>query len=217
MSLAMNSSAHRGFVAIWNKISPGPCEEDFKAWHEKEHMPERLAIPGFLSGTRWCADDCRQSFFTLYTLEQQQVALSPAYLGRLNHPTAWTRRVMSGFQENSRCVGAFVASLGAPASERVAIARFEQWPAETIGSVAAERTLNVAGVTGFHLGRADSAASSLASTEREGREVREPAGLAILPLEREADTALVIQKLATTLADLPFGSLTVFNRELTMP
>ena len=211
----MNSLEGRGFVVIWNGISPGR-EADFKAWHREEHMPERLAIPGFISGTRWRADDARQNYFTLYTLEGPEVAHSDRYISRLNDPTPWTRRVMAGFRENSRCVGAFERSLGALPSERVAVARLQYVSAESEGKLWAERTMAIAGVVGYHLGRADAAATSLATTERQGRDVREPAGMVIVALDSDADAAAVVDGLKTVLTGVQLEAVAVFNRELAL-
>ena len=48
------SLAGRGAVAIWHDIAP-EGRDAFYAWHGNEHMPERLAIPGFLRGRRYAA------------------------------------------------------------------------------------------------------------------------------------------------------------------
>ena len=34
---------------------PAAMEEEFNAWYETEHLPERLAIAGFRSARRWVA------------------------------------------------------------------------------------------------------------------------------------------------------------------
>jgi len=39
-------------VIIWNDVAP-EGRDAFYAWHDKEHVPERLAIPGFLRGSRF--------------------------------------------------------------------------------------------------------------------------------------------------------------------
>jgi hypothetical protein len=44
----------QGFVAIWNGIAPEGREE-FYEWHNREHMPERVGIPGFRRGRRYTA------------------------------------------------------------------------------------------------------------------------------------------------------------------
>ena len=38
-------------------------------WHTHEHLPERLAIPGFLRGTRWVAIDGAPRYAVLYEVE----------------------------------------------------------------------------------------------------------------------------------------------------
>ena len=43
-------------VAIWCEVAP-EIREEFDDWHAHEHMPERLAIPGFLRGSRWVSAD----------------------------------------------------------------------------------------------------------------------------------------------------------------
>ena len=42
-------------VAIWCDVAYG-VRPEFDDWHAHEHMPERLAIPGFLRGSRWVAE-----------------------------------------------------------------------------------------------------------------------------------------------------------------
>jgi hypothetical protein len=43
-----------GAMIAWCDVAVEAIPE-FEDWHTHEHMPERLAIPGFLRGTRWVA------------------------------------------------------------------------------------------------------------------------------------------------------------------
>lgn len=54
-------------ILIWNDIAPEAID-DFYAWHNGEHMPERLSIPGFLRGRRYLRAEgtSPQAYFTLY-------------------------------------------------------------------------------------------------------------------------------------------------------
>ena len=45
-----------GVVAIWHDLLP-EAKADFYEWHNREHMPERLAIPGFRRGRRYIATE----------------------------------------------------------------------------------------------------------------------------------------------------------------
>jgi hypothetical protein len=80
-------------VAMWWDIAP-EMREEFEDWHSREHMPERLAIPGFLRGTRWIAESGEPSYFVLYEVESLQTITAGAYLERLNNPTPWSRTMM---------------------------------------------------------------------------------------------------------------------------
>ncbi len=46
--------AGRALLAIWNGIAE-EAEADFLAWHVREHIPERVAVPGFLRARRYVA------------------------------------------------------------------------------------------------------------------------------------------------------------------
>jgi hypothetical protein len=77
-------------VAMWWDVAP-EVRAEWEDWHTREHMPERLSIPGFLRGTRWVAGN---SFFVLYEVDTPATLTGAAYLERLNNPTPWSRRMM---------------------------------------------------------------------------------------------------------------------------
>ena len=43
------SLAGMGVVAIWHDLAP-EAKDEFYEWHNREHMPERVGIPGFRRG-----------------------------------------------------------------------------------------------------------------------------------------------------------------------
>lgn len=82
-------------VVIWTEIdAANRAEHD--AWHGTEHLPERLAIPGFRRGRRYAAVDSAnpEARFVLYEIDDIGVATSAPYLERLNHPTPWSQKIM---------------------------------------------------------------------------------------------------------------------------
>jgi hypothetical protein len=82
-------------------------------WHTHEHLPERLAIPGFLRGSRWVALKGGPRYFVLYEVERLDVLASPAYLERLNHPSPWTAKMMPHYRGMTRGLCTVAASVGA--------------------------------------------------------------------------------------------------------
>lgn len=80
-------------VAIWCDVDAA-VKAEFDDWHAHEHMPERLAIPGFLRGSRWDSADGGNAVFVLYELESLDVLTAGPYLERLNNPTPWSKKMM---------------------------------------------------------------------------------------------------------------------------
>lgn len=104
--------AGAGVLAIWNGVA-AEAEADFIAWHMREHMPERVALPGFLKGRRYVCERGAPKFFNFYETQSPQTLNSPAYLTRLNAPSPWTQRVVRHFCDTSRTICAVAASRGA--------------------------------------------------------------------------------------------------------
>lgn len=113
--------AGTGVLAIWNGIA-AEAEADFIAWHIGEHIPERVAVPGFLRGRRYVAERGTPKYFNFYETDAPDALVSPDYLARLNSPSEWTQRVVRHFRDTSRTVcsvaishgngdGAYVATL----------------------------------------------------------------------------------------------------------
>jgi hypothetical protein len=101
----------RGVLAIWNGIAP-EAEEEFVAWHVREHIPERVSLPGFLRGRRYVAVDGVPKYFNFYETHTAADLSSPVYLARLDAPTEWTRKVVAKFVDTSRTVCDVVWTLG---------------------------------------------------------------------------------------------------------
>jgi hypothetical protein len=82
-------------VVIWADMDAGMLDRH-DVWHSAEHLPERMAVPGFLRGRRCAAVDAgAQPRFVLYELADIDVSTSGPYLERLNNPTHWSQRVMA--------------------------------------------------------------------------------------------------------------------------
>jgi hypothetical protein len=98
-------------VIIWNDVAD-EGRRRFYAWHDREHIPERLAIPGFLRGRRYGRPGHSPEWLTFYEARDVGVVTSPAYLARLNAPTEATRATLPFFRNTSRAVCRVAASLG---------------------------------------------------------------------------------------------------------
>jgi hypothetical protein len=98
-------------VAMWWDIAPD-AKSEFEDWHSHEHMPERLAIPGFLRGTRWIALSGEPSYFVMYELSRSTTMTTGPYLQRLNNPTPWSQKIMPQHRNMVRSLCRVRASFG---------------------------------------------------------------------------------------------------------
>ena len=109
-------------VAIWCDVAYG-VRPEFDHWHAHEHMPERLAIPGFLRGSRWVAER-GEGYFILYEVQSEAVVTGAAYLERLNNPTPWSRKMMPHHRNMVRGLCRVEASGGTALGQALATIRF---------------------------------------------------------------------------------------------
>ena len=163
------------FLAIWHDIAEGQHGE-YIEWHTREHMPERLSVPGFRTGKRLHAPDAsRYVFGTIYAGDDLEVFRSPGYLARLNNPTPWTAAVAPSFQNFLRVACERVASAGNGDGGSMATIRFDftRPEAETALRQAAQSLVDailaLPGVSCVHLGIARSEVSSVRTRETEIR------------------------------------------------
>ncbi len=166
--------AGQGVVAIWHDLIDA-IKPEFYQWHNREHMPERLGIPGFNHGRRFSALSGTPQYFNLYEADSLDVVGGPAYVERLNNPTHWTKQIVPGFRNVSRSVCWVECSLGVGQGGVMLTLRFDAsrektdalrryLVSEVIPGIAKEP-----GVAGVHCCRADPAASEIDTAEKKMR------------------------------------------------
>ena len=166
----MSRAGQGGVVAIWNGIAE-EARDEFYRWHETEHMPERLAIPGFLRGRRYRVVGEGIEFFTRYDVESPAVLTSEAYLARLNAPTEWTKRVLPHFRDTARALCLPVGDRSRHSRTWLVTLRVfgEVGEAEMTRRMHASASANVEAGASVELLKIDDAASAIETAERISR------------------------------------------------
>ena len=113
-----------GVIAIWHDISAEGLE-DFYEWHNREHIPERVGIDGFLRGRRYIVAQGEPDFFTLYNVHDAGVLSGAAYHARLNDPTPWTLKAVTYFSNEYRSLCEVKASQGVGSGGLIGTIRFD--------------------------------------------------------------------------------------------
>jgi len=104
-----------GLMGFWADIDADYVTE-FRRWHNCEHMAERVGIPGFLTGGRYCGNGDAAMFLMYYETRTPSVLASDAYHAALNNPTDWTKEALKHFRNPSRNIYRLITSEGdAPA------------------------------------------------------------------------------------------------------
>jgi hypothetical protein len=129
-------------VAMWWNVAPD-MKAEFEDWHTHEHMPERLAIPGFLRGTRWIAASGEPSYFVLYEVAGLATLTAGPYLERLNDPTPWSRKMMPHHRDMVRSLCEVRASFGRGVAQALATLRM-QTPAQALAALPGRQGLAAA-------------------------------------------------------------------------
>jgi hypothetical protein len=180
----------KAFLAIWHDIDP-PSWTEYMEWHTREHMPERLSIPGFTIGKRLINHSVpRYRYGTVYGGETVEVFRSPAYLERLNNPTDWSNKVQPTFRNFLRMACDRIASAGVGEGGAMATIRLDFSDGagpDTVRSSAqtlADALLEVTGACGVHIGLARTEVSGVKTKETELRP-----GMA----EKEFDVVVLVE------------------------
>lgn len=82
------------------------AEEEFNDWYDTEHIPERMAVKGFINAQRWIGVDDPKFALATYDIENVRVLEDPAYtIRKAEGRTPWSRRIARKTKLLVRLVG----------------------------------------------------------------------------------------------------------------
>jgi hypothetical protein len=168
------SLAGLGAVAIWHDLLP-QSKHAFYEWHNREHMPERVGIPGFRRGRRYIAIAGAPEYFNLYEADSPEVLGGQDYLNRLNSPSPWTKAVVPSFKHVARSICKVAYSGGVGQGGTVLTKRFDIAEADReriktrLRQDILPKLIDLPGIAGAHLLLADEAISTVETAEKKAR------------------------------------------------
>lgn len=182
-----------GLLALWGDADPAR-EDGFNQWYTHEHLPERIALPGFLRARRYVgdlpgADTGLGRYVTLYETASTAALQSPEYLHVLDHPTPATSEYMPLFAAMSRTGCRVVATSGDGvggaldvvdlAPSRGASEDLRRWIVDEYAPAVLARP----GVLGVHLAEADAEATAVRDRTTVYRDLATSSGAWLLLME----------------------------------
>lgn len=157
-------------LCIWHDVEADHVEE-YLRWHTFEHLPERLALPGFTFARRYeLAEGPGQHFFCVVDARTLADFASPEYRAKLDAPTEWTRRLMPRYGRVHRSLCRELWELGEgltglAACVRIAVGGTDKALPEALAEICA-RQLAAHHLAFAQLGALDETASGRDSEEK---------------------------------------------------
>jgi hypothetical protein len=201
-------------VLIWNDVAP-EGRAQFYEWHDKEHIPERLALPGFRRGRRLRKAGHTPEWLTIYEADDLSALVSQEYLARLNSPTPGTTANLKHFKNTSRAVCRVAHSVGSStggyllAMRVTADSQRSDAMCRYLRESAFPRLMDRNGVLACHLFASDPKASYVNTAESSTRSFDVPPWVLVC----EASTVDAAAAAASALNDEEFSRLNLEVRE----
>ncbi|MBR8299291.1 hypothetical protein KDW49_00940 [Burkholderia dolosa] len=105
-------SVPHGQLCVWTDVD-AEHEADFNAWYDREHMQERVAIPGFTHARRFRATDGGpRKYLALYVTDTLDVFRGDAYRRAFAQQTAWSLANFERMTGTQRRVGELTIEAG---------------------------------------------------------------------------------------------------------
>ena len=101
-------------------------EADFNQWYDHEHVEERVAISGFLSGTRYQAINAERKYLGLYETESLEAFTSADYHAAFTRQTEWSVKNLQKMVNPMRRVSAVTHTHGKGTGSQLAVITLAQ-------------------------------------------------------------------------------------------
>lgn len=96
-------------------------EADFNQWYDHEHVEERVAITGFLSGTRYQAVNAERKYLGLYETDSLEAFTSADYHAAFTRQTEWSVKNLQKMVNPMRRVSAVTHKHGKGTGSQLAV------------------------------------------------------------------------------------------------
>lgn len=105
-------------------------EADFNQWYDHEHVEERVAITGFLSGTRYQAINAERKYLGLYETDSLEAFTSADYHAAFTRQTEWSVKNLQKMVNPMRRVSAVTRRHGKGTGSQLAVIMLPGTPDE---------------------------------------------------------------------------------------
>jgi hypothetical protein len=119
----------KGMLIVFAEVKAAH-ERDLDEWYNREHIDERIALPGFRRARRYVAVKGEPKYLATYECARVGDLADPRYLERLAELTPWSRRVTGRFTRFHRLTARIRVDATHGIGGAVASLRFAPDPAQ---------------------------------------------------------------------------------------
>ena len=119
----------KGMLVVFSEVKARD-ERDFNEWYNREHIDERINLPGFHRARRYVAVRASPKYLATYECDTVGDLATPGYLQLLANQTPWTQAVMARFTQFHRLTLRTQVDLAHGVGGAVACVRFVPDPRE---------------------------------------------------------------------------------------
>lgn len=129
---ASTKDQQRALLMVWTDI-PSVLEVGFNDWYNREHMRERVNLPGFIRGRRFEAVSSSPKYLVLYDVQSADVLFSEPYLNLKKNRDPRTLQFGSAFTNSIKGTCDVLAHAGAGEGGLLALLPFRVEVGKTDG------------------------------------------------------------------------------------
>lgn len=121
----------KGMLVTFTEVA-SEHEEEFNAWYDREHIDERVFMPGFKRARRYLAADdrARVKYFATYETDTVRDLCTPEYMKLLGNQSPWSQKIMALFTHFDRLTLTCTVDLIHGFTGAAGLARFFPEPAQ---------------------------------------------------------------------------------------
>jgi hypothetical protein len=90
-----------GLMTAWVHVPP-EREDEFNDWYDLEHLPQVVALPGFVRGRRYMVENAKPKYLAWYDTADERVEPGAGFQRFVAHPTPWWTRMARCFEYRER-------------------------------------------------------------------------------------------------------------------
>lgn len=150
----------KGMLVVFNEVKPRD-ERDFNEWYNREHIDERVNLPGFHRARRYVAVRATPKYLATYECNGVSDLAAPGYLALLANQTPWSQAVIARFTHFNRMTLRMQIDQTHGVGGAITVARFVPDPArrrellEWLRKTALPRAIKRPGMLGAAAGEND--------------------------------------------------------------